>query len=90
MLRNTKFRRIHVTVIDLIDDDDTLITEQAFLDEHDDLVASYSAIMTLADSANPSSTKTISESEILSRRCDLLESRLKDMDTALSSLTPDD
>ena len=32
----------------------------------------------------------IRESEILSRRCDLLESRLKDMDTALSSLTPDD
>ena len=39
---------------------------------------------------NPSSTKTISVSEIQSRRCDLLESRLKDMDTALSSLTPDD
>ena len=60
---DAEFRRIHVTVIDLIDDDDTLITEQALLDEHDDLVASLTVcIMTLADSANPSSTKTISES----------------------------
>ena len=62
---DAEFRRIHVTVIDLIDDDDTLITEQALLDEHDDLVASLTVcIMTLADSANPSSTKTISESVI--------------------------
>ena len=56
---DAEFRRIHVTVIDLIDDDDTLITEQAFLDEHDDLVASYSAIMTLADSANPSQQRRL-------------------------------
>ena len=48
-----EFRTIHVTVIDLIDDDDTLITEQALLDEHDDLVASVTVrIMTLADSPN--------------------------------------
>ena len=42
---------IHLTLIDLIDEaDETLLTEQATLDEHEDLVATLTVrIMTLAD-----------------------------------------
>ena len=37
---DAEFRKIHLTLIDLIDDDEAVIAEQATLDEHDDLVAS--------------------------------------------------
>ena len=52
---DAEFRKIHLTLIDLIDepDEETLLTEQATLDEHDDLVASLTVrIMTLADYAS--------------------------------------
>ena len=75
---DTEFRKIHLT---LIDNDETLIAEQATLDEHDDLVASLCA---LADSAHRStSAKTISECDLV-RRCDCFESRLMETDTALT------
>ena len=89
---DAEFRKIHLTLIDLIDEEEILIAEQATLDEHDDLVASLTVrIMTLADSASrSSSTTTISERDLLMRRCDRLETRLTETDTALSSLTRED
>ena len=68
---DAEFRKIHLTLIDLIDEE-TLIAEQDTLDEHNDLVASLTVrIMTLADSASrSSSTTTISERDLLMRRCD--------------------
>ena len=89
---DAEFRKIHLTLIDLIDDDEVLITEQATLDEHDDLVASLTVrIMALADSAHRgASSKTVSKHELLVRRCDHFESRLTETDTALRSLTHED
>ena len=69
-----------------------MITEQATLDEHDDLyiVAALTVrIMTLADSTT-TSTKGVSAREFLVRRCDRLESRLTETATALTSLTYED
>ena len=85
------FKRIPRTIIDLLDDNETLATEQALLDEHDDIVASLTVrIMALADSTNTTSTTKVSESELLSRRCDCLETRLTGTETALTSLTHED
>ena len=84
------FRKNHLTLIDLIDDDEILITEQATLDEHDDLVAALTVrIMALADFTT-TSTKEVSAREFLVRRCDRLESRLTETATALTSLTHED
>ena len=77
-----------MTLIDLIEDDDTLIDEQVTLDDHDDLVAALTVrILTLADSTP---TREVSARELLARRCDRLESRLTETDTALTSLTHED
>lgn len=86
---DAEFRRIHLSLIDLIEDDEILTEEQATLDEHDDLVASLTVrIMTLADST--ASSREVSTREVLVRRCDCLEFRLLETNTALSSLTHED
>ena len=86
---DTDFKKNHLTLIDLTHDDET-ITEQATLDEHDDLVAAlYVRIMTLADSTT-TSTREMSAREFLVHRCDRLESRLTETATALTSLTHGD
>ena len=91
---DAEFRKIHLTLIDLIDkaDEETLLTEEATLDEHDNLVALLTVrIMKFADSAfRASSTSTISERDVLMRRCDRLKTRLTATDTVLSSLTRED
>ena len=46
--------------------------------------------MALADSTNTTSMTKVSESELLSRRCDRLETRLSGTETALTSLTHED
>ena len=86
------FRKIHLAIIDLTEDEDpALPDEQAVLDEHDDLVATLTVrIMALADAAVPTSTKSVSEREILTRRCTRLESQLTEVETALVSLSHDD
>lgn len=85
------FKKNHLTLIDLIDDDETLIAEQGTLDEHDDLVASLTVrIMALADATNPTSSREVSPRELLARRCSRLESRLSETDSALTSLSHED
>ena len=61
------FRKIHLAIIDLTEDEDpALPDEQAVLDEHDDLVATLAVrIMALADAAISTSTRSVSECEIL-------------------------
>lgn len=84
------FKKNHLTLVELTEDDDALIAEQATLDEHDDLVAALTVrIMTLADSTT-TSTKAVSAREFLVRRCERLESRLTETATALTSLTCED
>ena len=87
---DAKFRRIHLTVIDLTDDEEALATEQAVLDEHDDLVASLTVRILALDSARTVSTPTVSDRDLLLRRCDRLESRLTDTNSALTSLSGED
>lgn len=87
---DAEFRRIHLTVIDLTDDEEALATEQAVLDEHDDLVASLTVRILALDSARTVSTPTVSDRELLLRRCDRLDSRLTDTNSALTSLSGED
>ena len=85
------FRKNHLTLIDLVEDDETLIAEQATQDENDDLIASLTVrILALADATSPTSTREVSPRELLVRRCSRLESRLSETDTALSSLSHED
>ena len=51
-----EFRTHHHALIDLIDEEETLLTEQQTLDEHDDVIAELSArIQQLANACTPSS-----------------------------------
>lgn len=88
---DAEFRKLHLTVIDLTDDEEALIAEQAVLDDHDDVVASLTVrILALVDSTRPASATTVSGRDLLLRRCDRLESRLGDTDSALASLSGED
>ena len=87
---DTDFKRTHLTLIDLIEDEDALFDEQATLDDHDDQVASLTVrILALTDVTNPT-TREVSAREVLTRRCDRLESRFTETNTALTSLTHED
>ena len=79
----------HLSLIDLIDDDDEdgLETEQLFLDEHEDFVASLTIrIQTLITSIVPSTTK-VSERKVLSRRLKRLEDGLMVANESVTALT---
>ena len=85
------FKRNHLALIDLVDDDDTLTGEQAALDAHDDLVAILTVrVMAFADAATRSSSTEVSARELLVRRCTRVESRLADTTAAVTSLSHDD
>ena len=76
---DAEFRRIHSTIIDLIDDEDTLITEQAILDKHDNAVASPTVhILALVNSTCLVSTTNVSKHDLLILWCDGLESPGRD------------
>ena len=86
---NAGFMDAHLSLIDLIDDDDEdgLETEQLFLDEHEDFVASLTIrIQTLITSIAPSTTK-VSERKVLSRRLKRLEDRLTVANESVTALT---
>ena len=54
------FRKLHLTIVDLTDDEGTLSTEQVVLDEHDDIVASLTVhVKQLLLQASNSSRKAI-------------------------------
>lgn len=90
MLAKLKEHDANLTLIDLMEDDETLIAEQATLYEHDDLVAAFTVcIMKLTDSTT-TSTREVSACEYLACRCDCLESHLTETATASPSLTHED
>ena len=79
----TDFKKHHLILVELTEDDDALIVEQAI---HDDPVAALTVrIMTLADSTT-TSTKAVSARELLVCSCECLESRLPEISTALTSM----
>ena len=63
-----EFKTAHLSLIDLIDDEDTLATEQAALDEHDDIIAFLDlCIQALINSINSSTATKVDDRKILSR-----------------------
>ena len=87
--QDVEFRRSHMALIDMIDNDEELSDEQAVLDDHDDIVASLTVrILKLID--DNTSTTTVSTRELLSRRCDRLEARIAETDAVLETLTSAD
>ena len=86
------FKRNHLALIDLVDDDEATLTgEQAALDEHDDLVATLTVrIMALADATTRTFSREVSAHELLVRLCKHLESRLSETAAALMSLSHED
>ena len=85
------FHKLHLTIVDLTADEGTLSTEQLVLDKHDDIVVSLT-IRTLALMEAPRLVlaATVTERDLLLRRCDRLESHLGETDSALASLTGED
>ena len=86
------FKRNHLALIDLVDDDEaTLTDEQVALDDHDDLVATLTVrIMALADATTHTFPREVSARELLVRWCKRLESRLSETAAALTSLSHKD
>ena len=85
------FKKNHLSLIDLEDDEEVLTSEQATLDEHDDLVATLTVrILALADTVTRSSPREVSARELLARRCKRLESHLSETDATLTSLSHED
>ena len=63
MLKNLEaihsdFRTHHLTLIGLLEDEDTLVTEQATLDLHDDIVADLTTRLNVIISSRTSDTST--------------------------------
>ena len=79
-----EFRTHHHALIDLIDEEETLLTEQQTLDEHDDVIAELSArIQQLANACTPSSNPPLRK--IASRGLSHLKKALSSVRTAIAS-----
>ena len=82
---DAEFRRLHLAIVDITDDDESLEAEQVTLDTHDDLVASLTiCIMVLIETTNPACPLRIEGRELLARKCTRLESCLTETSTALT------
>ena len=79
-----EFRTHHHALVDLIDEEETLLTEQQTLDEHDDVIAELSArIQQLANACTPSSNPPLRK--IASRGLSHLKKALSSVRTAIAS-----
>ena len=74
---DTEFRAHHQALVDLIDDEEALLTEQNTLDDHDDLVAVLTARIRQLVSACTSSSD-LSLRKIASRRLSHLQKSLSE------------
>ena len=78
------FRTHHHALVDLIDDEETLLAEQTTLGEHDDLIAELSAhTQQLINACTPSSDTPLRK--IASRRLTHLKKALSSIKTAITS-----
>ena len=86
--RDTEFKDVQMSMIDLIDDEASLETEQAVLDEHDDVISSITLrIQKLIASINPLTDTKTDVSKILTRRLKCLYETLSTTGDAINVLT---
>lgn len=83
---DTEFRKHHFTVVELIDSEDTLATEQANLDTHDDWISDLNILLQRVVNASAPSINN-STLKISTKRLAHLESTLTSMSSDLSSHT---
>ena len=79
-----------MSMIDLIDDEGTVLAEQTTLDDHDDLIASMThRIQKLIALVIPAPDGRIDNRKILARKLKRIQERLSAVSDAISTLTGD-
>ena len=87
---DSDFKDLHMSMIDLIDDEDTVLAEQTALDNHDDLVASMTLrVQKLIASVKPAPDGRVDNRRILARRLKQIQERLSATSDAVGTLTGD-
>ena len=88
---DSEFRTHRHALVDLVDDEETLLKEQSMLDDHDDLVAELGVRIQQLISICTSSSVTSSH-KIAARRLSYSQKNLSSISTAVASLSggPDD
>ena len=87
---DTDFKDLHMSMIDLIDDEGTAQAEQTTLDNHDDLIASMTLhIQKLIALVNPAPDGRIDNCKILARRLKQILGRPSAVSDAISTLIGD-
>ena len=84
---SAEFKQIHLSLIDLIDDEEALGTEQSTLDDHEDFVASLAVRLQALIALGDVPTTKISEHKVLSRRLKRLQDCLSTANEAITALT---
>ena len=84
---SAEFKQIHLSLIDLIDDEEALGTEQSTLDDHEDFVASLAVRLQALIALGDVPTTKISERKVLSRRLKRLQDCLSTANEAITALT---
>ena len=83
---SAEFKQIHLSLIDMIDDEEALGTEQCTLDDHEDFVASLAVSLQALIALGDVPTTKISERKVLSRRLKLHDC-LSTANEAITALT---
>lgn len=74
---DSDFKDLHMSMVDLIDDEDTVLAEQTALDNHDDLVASMTLhVQKLIASVKPAPDGRADNRRILARRLKQIQEHL--------------
>ena len=83
---DAELKAAHLSLIDLINDDDTLEREQANLDVHEDLIVAHAIRIAASEESSATATK-VDERKVLSCRLNRLLGRLSIAEKAISSLS---
>lgn len=85
---DSDFRDLHMSMIDLIDEEDTVLAEQIALDNHDDVIASMTLrVQKLIPSVKPAPDGRVDNRRILARRLKQIQERLSATNDAVGILT---
>ena len=87
---DSDFKEFHMSMIDLIDDEDDVLAEQTVLDNHDDLITSMTLhVQKLITLVNPAPDGRVDNRRILARKLRQIQERLSATSDAVSVLTGD-
>lgn len=85
---DSEFKDVHMSMIDLIEDETTVLAEQIILDNHDDLTASMTVrVQKVIASAKPAPDGRVENRRILARRLKQIREGLSATGDAVGSLT---